>query len=40
MTLKGSVVCCVVASPVLVLVVVTVPFFAVTVVFGSKPKNE
>ena len=40
MILKGSLVCCVVDCPVLVLVMVTVPFLAVMVVFGSNPKNE
>ena len=38
--LKGSWVCCVVVWPVLMLVVVTDPFLAVMVIFGSKPKNE
>lgn len=40
MTSKGSLVCCFVVCPVLVLVTMTVPFLAVMVVFGSKPKNE
>jgi hypothetical protein len=40
MTPKGALVCLVVALPVSVLVIVTVPFLAVMVVFGSKPKNE
>jgi len=39
MTLKGSLVCCVVASPVWLFVTVTLPFLAVMVVFGSKPKK-
>jgi hypothetical protein len=40
MSLKGSLVCLVVVWFVLVLVMVTVPFLAVMVVFGSNPKNE
>jgi hypothetical protein len=40
MTLKGSLVCCVVVWSVLVVVMVTAPFLAVMIVFGSNPKNE
>ncbi len=39
MILKGSLVCWVEVSPVWVLVVVTAPFLAVMVIFGSKPKK-
>jgi hypothetical protein len=40
MTLNGSLVCWVVVWPVLVLVIVTLPFLAVIVVLGLNPKNE